>query len=292
MGIATQPFGRTGHQSTRTLFGAAALSRATQDEADRTMEVLMQYGVNHIDTAARYGDSEVLLGPWMKKYRQQFFLATKTRERTYDGAWDNLRRSLDRLQVDSVDLWQFHNLVEPQEWDVAMGPGGVLEAALEARDQGLIRFIGVTGHGLAIPSMHVRSLERFAFDSVLLPYNYMMMQNPDYAADVETLLATCQERQVAIQTIKSLARGPWDAKPRTRNTWYEPIEAQADIDRAVHWVLSRPGLFLNTTGDIHLLPKVLDAASRFEAAPPEDEMQAVAEKLALEPLFTLERTGP
>lgn len=292
MGIATQPFGRTGHQSTRTLFGAAALSRATQDEADRTMDVLMQYGVNHIDTAARYGDSEVRLGPWMKKYRQQFFLATKTRERTYEGAWDNLRRSLDRLQVDSVDLWQFHNLVEPQEWDVAMGPGGVLEAALEARDQGLIRFIGVTGHGLAIPSMHARSLERFALDSVLLPYNYMMMQNPDYAADVETLLAICQERQVAIQTIKSLARGPWDEKPRTRNTWYEPIEAQADIDRAVHWVLSRPGLFLNTTGDIHLLPNVLDAASRFETAPPEDEMQAAAEKLALEPLFTLERTGP
>jgi aryl-alcohol dehydrogenase-like predicted oxidoreductase len=292
MGIATQPFGRTGHQSTRTLFGAAALSRATQDEADRTMEVLMQYGVNHIDTAARYGDSEVRLGPWMKKYRQQFFLATKTRERTYEGAWDNLRRSLDRLQVDSVDLWQFHNLVEPEEWDVAMGPGGVLEAALEARDQGLIRCIGVTGHGLAIPSMHARSLERFEFDSVLLPYNYMMMQNPDYAADVETLLATCQERQVAIQTIKSLARGPWDEKPRTHNTWYEPIEAQADIDRAVHWVLSRPGIFLNTTGDIHLLPKVLDAASRFEAAPPEDEMRAAAEKLELEPLFTLERTGP
>ena len=292
MGIATQPFGRTGHQSTRTLFGAAALSRATQDEADRTMDVLMQYGVNHIDTAARYGDSEVRLGPWMKKYRQQFFLATKTRERTYDGAWDNLRRSLDRLQVDSVDLWQFHNLVEPQEWDVAMGPGGVLEAALEARDQGLIRFIGVTGHGLAIPSMHARSLKRFAFDSVLLPYNYMMMQNPDYVADVESLLATCQERQVAIQTIKSLARGPWDEKPRTRNTWYEPIEAQADIDRAVHWVLSRPGIFLNTTGDMHLLPRVLDAASRFEAAPPEEEMQAAAEKLELEPLFTLERTGP
>jgi aryl-alcohol dehydrogenase-like predicted oxidoreductase len=256
------------------------------------MEVLMQYGVNHIDTAARYGESEVRLGPWMKKYRQQFFLATKTRERTYEGAWDNLRRSLDRLQVDSVDLWQFHNLVEPEEWDVAMGPGGVLEAALEARDQGLIRCIGVTGHGLAIPSMHARSLERFEFDSVLLPYNYMMMQNPDYAADVETLLATCQERQVAIQTIKSLARGPWDEKPRTRNTWYEPIEAQADIDRAVHWVLSRPGIFLNTTGDIHLLPKVLDAASRFEAAPPEDEMRAAAEKLELEPLFTLERTGP
>lgn len=290
--IATQAFGQTGHQSTRTIFGAAALSRATQDEADRTMEVLFKYGINHIDTAARYGDSEQLLGPWMKKHRQDFFLATKTRERTYQGAWDNLRRSLDRLQVENVDLLQFHNLVEPEEWDVAMGPGGALEAALEAREQGLIRFIGVTGHGLAIPSMHSRSLERFEFDSVLLPYNYMMMQNPQYAADVEALVATCQARQIAIQTIKSLARGPWDEKPKTRNTWYEPIEEQAEIDRAVHWVLSRPGIFLNTTGDIHLLPKVLDAASRFQAAPSDDEMQVAAEKLELEPLFTAERTGP
>jgi aryl-alcohol dehydrogenase-like predicted oxidoreductase len=290
--IACQPFGHTGHQSTRTLFGAAALSRATPEEADRTLEVLLQYGVNHIDTAARYGDSEVRIGPWMAQYRQQFFLATKTRERTYQGAWDGIRRSLERLQVEQVDLLQFHNLVDPQEWEVAMGPGGALEAALEARGQGLIRFIGVTGHGLAIPSMHLRSLERFTFDSVLLPYNYMMMQNPQYVADFEALLQVCHERQVAVQTIKALARGPWEDTPRTRNTWYEPLEDQADIDNAVHWVLSRPGIFLNTTGDINLLPCVLDAASRFQAAPSEAVMRATADKLGLEPLFTAERTGP
>jgi aryl-alcohol dehydrogenase-like predicted oxidoreductase len=290
--IPQQPFGRTGHQSTRTIFGAAALSRANQDEADRTFEVLLQYGVNHIDTAARYGDSELRIGPWMAKHRQDFFLATKTRERTYQGAWDNLRRSLERLRVDSVDLLQMHNLVDPEEWDVAMGPGGALEALIEARDQGLIRFIGVTGHGLAIPSMHLRSLERFHFDSVLLPYNYMMMQNPQYAADFKALLKVCEERQIAFQTIKSLARGPWDEKPRNRNTWYEPIEAQGDIDHAVHWVLSQPGVFLNTAGDIHLLPKVLDAASRFETEPSEDAMQDSAARLGLEPLFTTERTGP
>lgn len=290
--LARQPFGHTGHQSTRTIFGAAALSRATQEEADRTLEVLLQYGVNHIDTAARYGESEVRLGPWMATYRQHFFLATKTRERTYQGAWDGIRRSLERLQVEQVDLLQFHNLVDPQEWEVAMGPGGALEAALEARAQGLVRFIGVTGHGLAIPSMHLRSLERFAFDSVLLPYNYMMMQNPQYVADVEALLQICHERQVAVQTIKALARGPWEDKPRTRTTWYEPLEEQADIDRAVHWVLNRPGVFLNTTGDIHLLPCVLDAASRFREAPSDAAMRATADKLGLEPLFTAERTGP
>jgi aryl-alcohol dehydrogenase-like predicted oxidoreductase len=254
--------------------------------------VLFQYGINHIDTAARYGDSELLIGPWMAKHRQDFFLATKTRERTYQGAWDNLRRSLERLRVDSVDLLQMHNLVDPEEWEVAMGPGGALEALIEAREQGLLRFIGVTGHGLAIPSMHLRSLERFNFDSVLLPYNYMMMQNPQYVADFKALLKVCQERQIAFQTIKSLARGPWDEKPRNRNTWYEPIEAQGDIDRAVHWVLSQPGIFLNTAGDINLLPKVLDAASRFESEPSDDAMQDSAARLGLEPLFTAERTGP
>lgn len=290
--LACQPFGHTGHQSTRTIFGAAALSRATQEEANRTLEVLLQYGVNHIDTAARYGESEVRIGPWMAAYRQHFFLATKTRERTYQGAWDGMRRSLERLQVEQVDLLQFHNLVDPQEWEVAMGPGGALEAALEARAQGLVRFIGVTGHGLAIPSMHLRSLERFAFDSVLLPYNYMMMQNPQYVADFEALVKICHARQVAVQTIKALARGPWEEKTRTRATWYEPLEEQADIDRAVHWVLSRPGVFLNTTGDINLLPCVLDAASRFREAPSDAAMRATADKLGLEPLFTAERTGP
>lgn len=290
--IARQPFGHTGHQSTRTIFGAAALSRATQEEAERTLAVLLQYGVNHIDTAARYGDSEVRIGAWMPRYRQQFFLATKTRERTYQGAWDSLRRSLERLQVEQVDLLQLHHLVDAQEWEVAMGPDGALAAALEAKEQGLVRFIGVTGHGLAAPSMHRRSLERFAFDSVLLPYNYMMMQNPQYVADFEALLVVCHERQVAVQTIKALARGPWENAPRTRNTWYEPLEDQADIDRAVHWVLARPGVFLNTAGDMHLLPRVLDAASRFQAAPSEAEMRATADRLRLEPLFTAERTGP
>jgi len=290
--LARQPFGHTGQHSTRTIFGAAALSRATQEEAERTLEVLLHYGVNHIDTAARYGASEVRIGPWMAPYRQHFFLATKTRERTYQGAWDGIRRSLERLQVEQVDLLQFHNLVDPQEWEVAMGPGGALEAALEARAQGLIRFIGVTGHGLAIPSMHMRSLERFAFDSVLLPYNYMMMQNPPYVADFEALCKVCHARQVAVQTIKALARGPWEDKPRTRNTWYEPLEEQDAIDSAVHWVLNRPGIFLNTTGDIHLLPQVLAAACRFQTAPSDAAMRVTAGRLGLEPLFTAERTGP
>lgn len=283
--IAKRPFGRTGQVSTRTLFGAAALGDVSQAEADRVLDLLFEYGVNHIDTAASYGDAELRIGPWMKRHRQDFFLATKTEKRTYQEARDELQRSLDRMQVDSVDLWQMHVLIEPQEWEIAMGPGGALEAFVEAQEQGLARFLGVTGHGTNVAAMHKRSLERFDFDSVLLPYNYIMMQNPQYAADFESLLAMCQARNVAVQTIKSIAQGPWGDKPQTRATWYEPLENQADIDRAVHWVLSRPGIFLNTVGDIHLLPKVLDAASRFESGPSEAEMQADVERLEITPLF-------
>ncbi len=283
--IATQPFGRTGHGSTRTIFGAAALSRVTQDEADRTMETILQYGVNHIDTAASYGDSELRLGPWMERHRHDFFLATKTGERTYRGARDQIRRSLERLRVDRVDLLQLHNLAREDEWEVALGPGGALEAAIEARDEGLVRFIGVTGHGLGIAAMHKRSLERFDFDSVLLPYSYVLMQNPHYAADFEALLELCRGRDVAVQTIKAITRAPWGERPRAAATWYEPLRDQADIDPAVWWVLGRPGVFLNTVGDIAILPKVLDAASRFEHGPSEPEMARLAERLRMEPLF-------
>ena len=289
--ISRQLFGHTGHLSSRVIFGAAAFSRVNQDEADRTLEVLLEHGVNHIDTAARYGDSELRIGKWMAWHRQDFFLATKTRERSYQAAWDDLRRSLDRLRVDAVDLWQFHNLVDPQEWEIAMGPDGALATAVEAREQGLIRFIGVTGHGLPIPSMHLRSLERFAFDSVLLPYNVTMMQTPQYAADVTALLKVCADRGVAVQTIKSLAVGPWDGTP-THSTWYEPLEEQADVDAAVHWVLGCPNVFLNTAGDVHLLPRVLEAAGRFERRPSEEEMQAAVDRCGMVALFTEERSGP
>jgi aryl-alcohol dehydrogenase-like predicted oxidoreductase len=277
-------FGRTGHMSTRTLFGAAALGGVTQAEADQTLQILLQYGVNHIDTAASYGDAELRIGPWMKEHRQDFFLATKTEKRTYQEAKEELHRSLERLRVDSVDLWQMHILVDPAEWETAMGPGGALEAFVEAREQGLVRFLGVTGHGTTTAAIHLRSLQRFPFDSVLLPYNYPMMQNAQYAAEFETLRAYCQEHDVVVQTIKSLTRGPWGEKQRTYATWYEPLTGQADIDTAVHYVLSQPDLFLNTVGDIHLLPKVLDAASRFrptEQATIENELA----QLDLEPLF-------
>jgi aryl-alcohol dehydrogenase-like predicted oxidoreductase len=285
MAIEVQAFGRSGHMSTRTIFGAASLSAVTQEEADRTLEVLLHYGVNHIDVAASYGDAELRIAPWLERYRGHFYLATKTDARTAQEAKEELHRSLERMRVDYVDLWQLHNLADPIEWDVALSPGGALEAAIEARTQGLVRAIGVTGHGLQIAATHRRSLERFDFDTVLLPYNYLTMQSPYYAENFNALVATCQQRNVAVQTIKSIAYRPWMGRQHTRAVWYQPLEDQQDIDRAVHWVLKRQGLFLNTVGDIHLLPRVLDAASRFQAGTPDEEMQAMVARLAMEPLF-------
>ena len=283
--ITQSPFGRTGHLSTRVIFGAYAVHACGQDEADRALDLLLRYGINHIDTAFSYGESELRIGPWMKRYRNAFFLATKTGERTYQKAREGLHRSLDRLQTDRVDLFQFHHLITPDEWDVVMGPGGALEAAIEAREQGLVRFIGVTGHEVTVAEMHLRSLARFDFDSVLLPCNYPIMQNPRYTANFEQVVALCQERNLAVQTIKGIQRRAWGDRTPTYGTWYEPLLEQADIDRAVGYVLGRPGLFLNSAGDLTLLPKILDAAERFQQAPSEAEMQAMAARLEMSSMF-------
>ena len=283
--IARARFGATGHESSRVVFGAAALARVSKADADRTLDLLLGHGVNHIDVAASYGDAELRVAPWLTLHPDAFFLATKTDQRTYRAARDQIHRSLDRLGVDHVDSIQLHNLVDVIEWEQALGSGGALEAAVEAREQGLVRFIGVTGHGLSVPEMHRRSLERFPFDSVLAPYNYVQMQDPRYADRFEALAAVCRERNVALQTIKSLARRRWDGRAATAATWYEPMHDQADIDLAVHWVLGRPDVFLLTTGDVDILPLLLDAAERFERRPPDDELAALAARNDAAPLF-------
>ena len=283
--IAKQLFGRTGHQSTRTVFGAAGLSKVSQEEADQALEILLRYGVNHIDVAAGYGDAELRIAPWLREHPGRFFLATKTGGRTYDAAKRDIHRSLERMGVARFDLIQLHSLADPIEWDIALSPKGALEACIEAREQGLVRFIGITGHGTQIAATHLRSLERFDFDSVLLPYSYIMMQDPHYAAAFERVAAVCAERNVAVLTIKSIARRPWWGRERTRATWYEPFDEQADIDAAVHWVLARPGIFVATVGDIRLLPKVLDAASRFTSAPDDATMREQCARLETLPLF-------
>jgi len=284
--IPTLPFGRTGHDSTRTIFGAAAFWDTPQKDVDATMDLLLQNGVNHVDTAASYGRSQELLGDWIRRNGRPFFLATKTEQRTRQAAYDEIRRSLDLLHVTQVDLIQLHALHEEADWQAAFGPGGVIQAVFQAREEGIVRFIGVTGHGVQIPEFHLRSLAQFDFDSLLLPYSYVMMQNPQYARGFDKVLAICKERNIAVQTIKGVTRSPWNDMQPTRTTWYRPLEHQADIDLAVHWILGNPQVFLNTVGDIHILPCVLDAARRFEARPSDRQMQALADRLEMEPLFT------
>ena len=284
--LPTAPFGRTGHDSTRVIFGAASLGRMSQERADTTLEIVGEFGVNHIDTAADYGDSELRLAPWLRTHRADVFLATKTHERTGPAARAGLERSLERLGVDHVDLIQLHNLVEEDEWQTAHAPGGAVEALAAARDEGLARHVGVTGHGLRIAGMHRRSLDAFDFDSVLLPYNFVLLRDPDYWRDVDALLATCEERGVAVQTIKSLARRRWtpdDARPHY--SWYEPL-ADADAQaRSIRWVLGHPQLFLNTSSDATLLRFTLEVASTPADSPTDDELQADVTEQRIEPLF-------
>lgn len=289
--IEKKQFGPTGHLSTRTLFGAAALGSVTQDVADQTLEVLRKYGVNHIDVAASYGkgEAEKRLAPWLARHRKEFFLATKTGERTYDGAKRDLELSLERMGVDSVDLIQLHNLVPVDDWNTAMGSGGALEALIEARDEGLVKYIGVTGHGFTAPDMHLKSLDRFEFASVLLPYNWLLYQNIGYAASFDRLVAACRERGVAVQTIKSIARMPWPGE-RTRSCWYKPFEEQDDINAAVSWALGNPDVFLNTVGDVNVLPRVLEAAANPLTRPTDAEMSALAERTEMELIFDGEKT--
>jgi aryl-alcohol dehydrogenase-like predicted oxidoreductase len=284
--IETRPFGRTGHQSTRLIFGAAALFNATQAEADAVLEQLLAAGVNHIDAAAGYGDAELRLAPWMQRHRDDFFLATKTRERGFAEAREQIEASRQRMQVDCIDLIQLHCLVDPEEWEVALGADGALRAALEARDAGHVRFVGVTGHGTRTAAMHLKSLERYAFDSVLLPASPVMLADPDYARDFEALRRACRDRGVAVQTIKAIARRRWPhGKQPDRTCWYQPLESPAAIERAIHFVLAHDDLFVNSASDRDLLRHALAAAASFRGAPSPEQLATDREEHAIEPLF-------
>jgi aryl-alcohol dehydrogenase-like predicted oxidoreductase len=286
--IEKQPFGRTGHLSTRTLFGGAALYTVTQAEADQTLEVLLKYGINHIDTAFSYGDAELRIGPWMKQHRGNFFLATKTGERTYADAKKQIHQSLERLQTDHLDLIQLHAVTQDAELDQVLGPEGALKAAVEAREQGLVRFIGITSHTLHAPAIHMRALERFDFDSVLLPLNFPMYQIPQYREEFDALTRVCKEKNVPMQCIKSVCRRPWgEGVERFASTWYEPLTDQSAVDQAVAWLLGHPaGVFLSTAGDIHVLPKILEAAAQFTGEQPSAEtMEKLVAEYEMLPLW-------
>jgi len=289
-------FGKTGHQSSRIIFGAAAFMSMKQDRADPFLDLLIENGVNHIDVAANYGDAELRIGSWMKEHRDKFFLASKTGDRTAVEAAESIRQSLERLQTDQLDLIQLHNLTDEPGWERAMGPGGALEAAIDAKNEGLVRFIGVTGHGTQAPAMHLRSLEKYDFDSVLLPCNFPLMQNRDYAADFDRLIDLCKERGVAVQTIKSIARRRWrEDDTQKRYSWYEPVKDPEILRRTVHWLLSHPTVFLNTSSDATLLPLILKAATEFEDSTTtltlDGLLKTDASQLEMEPIFIPGETG-
>jgi aryl-alcohol dehydrogenase-like predicted oxidoreductase len=278
-------FGRTGHRSSRVIVGAAALGGMSESRAFKTLDLVTSYGVNHIDTAAMYGSSEDHLKPWLANHRAEVFLATKTQERVGSVARAELERSLERMGVDHIDLIQLHNLVEPDEWTTAFSKGGTVEAMSQARDEGLVSFIGVTGHGLRIPSMHVRSLAEFDFDSVLFPFNHSLLSIDQYHDDVRALREICQKRQIATQTIKAVARRRWHDGTEGHRSWYEPLTDTEAIQRAVRYVLSQPDLFLNTTSDATLLPIILDAAQDDLTRPLDEEMNRDIAEFGVTPLF-------
>lgn len=284
--IELRDFGRTEHRSSRIIFGAAALGAMRQDKADQVLQMVLESGINHLDTAASYGESEVRLRPFLADHRQQFFLATKTDQRRGDEARRQLEHSLQRLGVEQVDLIQLHNLVEPDEWEIAHGPGGVVAAMVQALAEGLVRFIGVTGHGTRIPAMHLRSLNEFDFDSVLFPYNFTMLRSDAYRTDVDRLLTVCAARRVAVQTIKSVARRRWrEDSTASHYSWYEPLSAGDALNRGVAYVLGNPQLFLNSSSDARLLPAIIEAAGSGMPTPTDAELDVDVVEQQMQPLF-------
>jgi len=284
--MQTRRFGRTGHMSTVAIFGGAAFSKITQEEADRVIEQVIEAGVNHIDIAPSYGQAEERVGPWMPRERQRFFLGCKTQERTKEGAWNELRQSLQRLQTETFDLYQFHAITKMEELDAVTMKGGALEAFVEARERGLFKYIGITGHGVNAPQIYLEALRRFDFDSVLFPLNFVQLANPEYRKYAEELIAQCKAKDVGTMIIKSITRAPWGERPHTATTWYEPFEKMDDIQRAVNFALSYEVTGVCTAGDTRVLPLMLKACENFVQLNESEREQMIQSADEYEPLFT------
>lgn len=284
--METRRFGRTGHSSTVAIFGAAAFMEISQEAADRVMESVIEAGINHIDVAPSYGQAEIRVGPWMPRERKRFFLGCKTLQRTKEGAWNELRESLKRLQTETFDLYQCHAITTMEELDAVTMKGGALEAFVEARQQGLIKFIGITGHGVDAPKIYLEALRRFDLDSLLFPLNFVQMVDPEYRKQAEELIATCKARDVGTMVIKTITKGPWGSKQHTATTWYEPFDKSEEIQRGVNFALSYDVTGLCTAGDTRILPLVIQACENFTRLS-HDEIEAMIESgRQYEPLFT------
>lgn len=257
--------GRLGHESSVLIYGAAALAEVDQPTADASVQLALDAGINHFDVAASYGDAELRLGPWMPTIRDRIFLATKTELRDRNEAWAQINRSLERLQTDHLDLIQVHAVGDLAELDRVTGPGGSLEAAVRAREEGLAGAVGITGHGHQAPATHLEALARFPFDTVLSPLNWVLGQDPAYLADYQALVAEVRAQEVGLMVIKTVSRRNWPEGPveHSYGTWYEPFEDQERIGAAVAWVLSHPEVTgIATPGDVRLLPMLIQAEQR------------------------------
>ena len=286
MAIEKRPFGRTGHYSSAVIFGAAALKNVDQATADRTLETLIEYGVNHIDTAPRYGEAELRIGPWMDRHRDDFFLATKVDRWDYRGAQDSIKQSLERLRTDHIDLIQLHAFIYPDDCEKVFADDGAIHALIEAREKKLIKHIGITGHGWTVAAMHRLNLKKFPFESVLMPWNWFAANHPYYRADFDETLAYCRKNKIAVQTIKAIARGPWGSGVcAEQNTWYQPMTQPEAIEKSVHWVLGEPDIFLNSVGDVDVLPMVLKAANKLMPKPSNEAMKMLAEEQEIVSIF-------
>jgi aryl-alcohol dehydrogenase-like predicted oxidoreductase len=254
--------GRLGHMSSVLIYGGAALADVSSDRADASIAFALDSGINHFDTSDDYGDSEVHLGRWMPRVRDAVFLATKTTERSRRGAQDTIRRSLERLNVERVDLLQLHAVCTAAGLDDVTRTGGALEAAVAARDEGLVGGIGITGHGVGVAAVHLEALRRWPFDTVLTPYSYLLSRDPHFSRDFDALAAEAEGNDVALMLIKYMAKDLWrTGTPPRRTTWYEPLEDQAQINAAVAFALARKeATGICTAGDVDLLPKVVEAA--------------------------------
>jgi aryl-alcohol dehydrogenase-like predicted oxidoreductase len=286
MTMEKRKFGRSGHMSTVAIFGGAAFWEISQADADKTMETVIEAGINHIDIAPSYGQAEIRVGPWMKTERGRFFLGCKTTERTKEGAWKELHGSLERLQTESFDLYQFHAVTAMEELDSIFAKGGALEAVLEAREKGLTKYIGITGHGIDAPKIYLEALRRFDFDSVLFPLNFVQMAIPEYRKHAEELVATCKAKDVGTMIIKSITKGPWGEKTHTATTWYEPFDEMNEIQNAVNYSLSHDVTGLCTAGDTRILPMMLKACKNFKPLSMEDREAMVQKADRFAPLFS------
>jgi aryl-alcohol dehydrogenase-like predicted oxidoreductase len=284
--METRRFGRTGHYSSIAIFGAFAVSQATQAEADGIMEKVIAAGVNHIDVAPSYGHAELRLGPWMARERERFFLGCKTMERTKEGAAAEMQRSLERLQVDSFDLYQLHAITSFEELDQVTGPNGALEALIAARDAGLTRYIGITGHGVDVPDVFLEALSRFDFDSILFPVNFIQYADPAYRRSAEELLKVCRQKDIGTMAIKSIAKRPWGDLPQTHITWYQPFLELEHIQEGVNFALTQDITGICTSGDPEVLPMVLSACENFTPLTKSEQENLISQAHQYEPLFS------